>query len=173
MESLIKTILDGNTDGFRKIIQKYEKQLLGTAYHFTHDWDQAKDITQNTFITIYKNLSKFDSTKRFEPWLYKIHLNQCRSEYRKNKIRNQFMKMLMLDSQNSIDHYEVNLDVVRLCIDRLSWKQKTAFILMNIEGYSSKEAAERMDCSDATVRVHLNRAKINIQKKLRKLGYEK
>ena len=83
------------------------------------------------------------------------------------------MKMLMLDSHDSIDHYEVNLDAIRLCIDDLSWKQKTAFILMNIEGYSSKEAAERMDCSDATARVHLNRAKNNIQKKLRKLGYEK
>jgi RNA polymerase sigma-70 factor (ECF subfamily) len=121
MEFLIQNILNGNPDGFRQIIQKYEKQLLKIAYHFIHDWDGAQDITQNTFISLYKNLSKFDSSKAFEPWLYQIHFNQCRSDYRKRKIRNQMMKLFVAEKP-SLDSYQVDSDIIRKCIDECTWK---------------------------------------------------
>ncbi len=167
MESLIKQILGGNPEGFRQIIHQYEDQLLQTAFRFFHDWDDAKDATQNTFIAVHKHLNTFDINKPFAPWIHSIHLNQCRSLYRKKKVWNGLKEAIGLRQSNKHTNPESGeYDFIRTCMDQLSWYQKTAFILMEIEGYSSAEAGERMGCADATARVHLKRAKENLKKKL-------
>lgn len=167
MEPLIKHILDGNPEGFRQIIRQYEDQLLKTAFRFFHDWDDARDATQNTFIAVHKHLNRFDTTKPFAPWIHRIHLNQCRSLYRKKKVWNGLKEAIGLRQTNEPIHPETGeYKFIQSCVAQLSWHQKTAFILMEIEGYSSAEAGERMGCADGTARVHLKRAKENLKKKL-------
>jgi len=63
-------------------------------------------------------------------------------------------------------------ELIQKELEKLSWKQQTAFILMAIEERDSKEAGELMGCSPVTARVHLGRARENLKKALNRLGVE-
>ncbi len=173
MESLIHEILEGNSDAFRDIVKAYDRKLLSMAFRYFHDWEDARDVTQSTFIKVFNNLKRYRTDQPFTPWIYKIHLNSCRSYYRKMKLRKNVLSSLFADDPETteIENSEGDLLIILRCVDRLTWKQKTAFTLMEIEGFSSEEAAGIMGCKPGTVRVHLNRARNNLQTKLKALGY--
>ncbi|NOZ03429.1 MAG: RNA polymerase sigma factor [FCB group bacterium] len=173
MKSVIYEILAGNSDAFREIVKAYDKQLLTMAFRYFHNWEDARDVTQTTFMKVFNNLKRFRTDQPFKPWIYKIHLNTCRSYYRKMKLRKSALAALFAGDPETADvgHAEGDLLIILRCVDRLTWKQKTAFTLMEIEGFSSEEAAGIMGCKPGTVRVHLNRARNNLQTKLRALGY--
>lgn len=173
VKQIIQEILDGNQNAFTSIIDKYSEQLMKIAYQYFHDYDKAKEITHETFIKVYKNIKSFNINKSFAPWIYKIHLNNCRSNYRKQKILSLFDSDGMIDnisSRESTSSYQ-DIEDIMSCVDRLPWKQKTAFILMELEEKPSGEAGLIMNCKDNTARVHLNRAKQKLRKMLKKLDY--
>jgi RNA polymerase sigma-70 factor (ECF subfamily) len=173
MKELIQQILDGDKEAFRTIIQKFSPQLVKLAYRFTWNWDEAREITHRTFIKVYRSMHRFDVDRPFEPWIYRVHINTCKSNYKSNQLR----KKILLPLEHGKNHsasssvdYDASKDIQN-CINTLTWKQKTAFILMEIQGFSSKEAGEIMGCSGSTARVHLKRAKINLRNRLKKMGY--
>jgi RNA polymerase sigma-70 factor (ECF subfamily) len=171
VQDLIRDILNGNQDGFRMIVQRFSNDLLRIAYHFVHDWDEAQDLTQTTWIRCYQNLRRYDVHRPFRPWLYRIHLNVCKAAAaRKQKHRSREIRL----SESGLDvSAEISVDDTTLIlqqIERLSMRQKAAFILVEIEGMDSREAAYVMGCAESTLRVHLARAKQNLREKLMKLG---
>ncbi|MDK9698610.1 MAG: RNA polymerase sigma factor [bacterium] len=142
---------------------------MKTAYHFTGSWDDAEDITQTTFIKAYYNLAKFDVSRPFRPWLFQIHLNNCRSFYRRRRWE-LLLRMPLQKAEAKLTGKAADPDSeekIRAQIDRLSWQQRAAFLLHEVEGYPPEECAESMKCSVATFRVHLFRAKQTLQKRLR------
>lgn len=173
VRQVIQEILAGDKNAFEHIINKYSEQLMNIAYQYFCDYDKAKEVTHTTFIKVYKNLKSFDINQSFNPWIYKIHINNCRTHYRKQKILALFGSDSIIDNISSSDNASLHNDIEEImsCVDKLSWKQKTAFILMEIEGKPSGEAGLLMNCKDNTARVHLNRAKQKLRKMLKKLDY--
>jgi RNA polymerase sigma-70 factor (ECF subfamily) len=172
MKAVIRDILNGNTAAFRQIVQQYDQQLLGIAYQYFHDWEEARDVTQDTFIKFFKNLDRYDPDYPLDPWIYRIHVNTCRSHYRKMKVRKLFFADLPAgESAATVNDVHDDSLVIMNCVDRLPWAQKTAFILIEIKGFTARETAAVLGCKAGTVRVHLNRARKTLQTKLKKLGY--
>lgn len=139
------------------------------AYVFVRDWDEAKDVTQRTFVACYDSLSRYDSTRPFRPWLLRIHLNQCRSASRRRQRR--LLRFFPLD-ENLAEETELPGDeeLIWRQIRRLSAKQRDAFILTEVEEMSVREAAEILKCAESTLRVHVARAKQNLRERLHRLG---
>ncbi len=175
MQEVIERILKGDQNAFRTIVQQYSNELLGFAVRVLGDSDDAQDATQATFIKLFRNLGRYNPEYPFRPWLFKIHLNTCRSMYRQRKNRGWIVSEVVQQSDESA-HRRVTegpeIELIQACIDRLTWKQSSAFQLMEIDGFSAEEAAVSMNCAAATARVHLMRAKQNLQKMLRRSGYE-
>jgi RNA polymerase sigma-70 factor (ECF subfamily) len=168
MRTIIDSILKGEIHVFDQIVTRFNEQFLKIAFHYTQNWENASDITQDTFVKTFRNLKSFDQTKSFDPWIYKIHINSCKNFVRKQKLKRLFFgKYKILESDDIPNDIQPILD----CVNLLSFKQKTAFILMELEGQSSKDAAQIMDCKAETARVHLSRAKTNLKKQLTQLGY--
>ena len=172
MDDVIRKILEGDKEKFRIILQAYNEELLRIAYHFVQNWEDAKDITQNTFIKVYRSLRSYQPKRPFKAWIYRIHLNQCKSAYRKHKRR--IASQVSLDSatDTAAPAWEFTGEeaIILNHVHNLSSKQRAAFIFVEIEGYTSKEAAQIIGCSDSTLRVHLVRAKQNLHKKLKESG---
>ncbi|MCB1060225.1 MAG: RNA polymerase sigma factor [Calditrichaeota bacterium] len=171
MQEVIRDILAGNKNRFREIVNTYGDNLLRVAYHFARNWDDARELTQITLVKCFENLRKYDQRRPFAPWLFKIHVNVCKSFV--GKLRR---SVSLSDSDSTsvtpaapetkVDESEVILRQIA----RLPVKQKTAFILIEIEGMSSTEAAFIMGCKDSTARVHLARAKDTLRQKLTEMG---
>jgi RNA polymerase sigma-70 factor (ECF subfamily) len=172
MDDVIRKILEGDKEQFRIILREYNEELLRIAYHFVQNWDDAKDITQDTFIKVYHSLKGYNPERPFKPWIYRIHLNQCKSAYRRHK-RHVAAHVPLDPSTKATQETREFADeeaIIMYHVQSLSPKQKSAFLLVEIEGYSSREAAEIVGCSDSTLRVHLARAKQSLRKKLEDSG---
>ena len=168
MRSIITEILAGNSDAFRVIVTDNREELLRVAWHFVHDWEEAKDITQETFIRCYRSLNKYDPDQPFRPWLYKIHLNGCRSAAsrwwrrlgRERRVKED--DAVVQESQPENDYSNI-----RTAIERLSKHQKAAFIMIAIEEHSTADAACELGVAESTLRVHLARAREKLRRELK------
>jgi RNA polymerase sigma-70 factor, ECF subfamily len=172
MDNLIKEILDGDKEKFREIVKQYNQDFLRIAYHYSGSWDDAKDIVQTSFIRIYRSLYRFRLGQAFEPWIFRIHLNNCKSAVRRlrwtrlHRVSLESAQELSQESDASSSICAPLLNQIR----SLSSRQRAVFVLVEIEGFSQKEAAKYIGCRESTLRVHLARAKSNLQKRLRRIG---
>lgn len=171
MDDVVRDILAGNKERFRVIVREYGDDLLRVAYHFVRDWDDARDVTQQTFIRCYVKLRSYDSRRPFRPWLYRIHLNGCKSAARRLRQRSaRLVSIHSVEEPSRAAETADDSDRILREMDRLPPRQKAAFVLIEIENFSSSEAAHMLGCSDSTVRVHLARAKQTLRERLKRLG---
>ena len=82
---LVKDILDGNMESFNAIIYKYECLIFKFILAMVKDQEEAKDLTQEVFITAYNKLYTLKGQNKFSSWLYQIARNKSMDYLRKNK----------------------------------------------------------------------------------------
>ena len=92
---LVKDILDGNIDSFNVIIYKYESSIFKFILSMIKDSEEAKDLTQEVFITLYNKLYTYRAQNKFSSWLYQIARNKSVDYLRKNK------RVIQLSIENS------------------------------------------------------------------------
>lgn len=174
---IIGDILNGNTEMFNVITEKYADQLFRVALGYMHSKEEAEDITQEVLIKAYNSLSTFKGNSKLSTWLYRITVNTCLNELKKRKRTSLFssiedIKNKGLDSSNQknpeqqLIEEEINLKV-RKAIDSLPSKQKTAFILQRYKELSQKEISEVMGISEGAVEQLLQRGKKHLKKRLK------
>ena len=69
--------LAGDTDAFEILVTRYERVLFRVACRMLGDHEDARDATQEAFLSAYRKLDRFDTRRRFFSWLYRILLNEC------------------------------------------------------------------------------------------------
>ncbi|MDO9465617.1 MAG: RNA polymerase sigma factor [bacterium] len=181
----IKEAKAGKESAFAQLIEKYMKKTYSMAYALTGNSEDAKDISQETFLRVFRSLGTFNEKSSFKTWLYRIVINLCNDYYRQ-KLR---FKFIFWDKDNE-DAPNRNIETVLMpksmdnnprdkaveselnerlnnAISKLSLKQKAVFVLKNFDGLLIKDIAKTLGCSEGTVKSHLHRACRKIQKKLR------
>ena len=84
-QALIEKFLGGDISAFNTIVWRWEKPICNFAYRYVGGLDMAKEVTQQTFIRVYKNLHRLKDLSRFSTWLHQIALNICRDEMKRKK----------------------------------------------------------------------------------------
>ena len=74
-------------NAWEKLVKEYESMVYHIAYRMMQNEQEAKDISQEIFIKVYRNLPKFDGKSAFSTWLYRIAVNTCIDTLRKNKTK--------------------------------------------------------------------------------------
>ena len=184
-EELISAIIDGNKLYFKILVNKYQSLVLNTCFHFTHNKNDAEDITQEVFIKVYESIKNFNYQSKLSTWLYRIAVNKSLNFIRDNKKREIFSRIESVFNKNTKYEEQIEaptsiieeesdsiklqrLTILRASIQLLPENQKTAFILHNYEEISYQEIAEIMNTSLASVEGLIHRAKINVQKNILK-----
>ncbi|HXE14116.1 MAG TPA: sigma-70 family RNA polymerase sigma factor [Bryobacteraceae bacterium] len=85
--ALIRAAQGGNTDAFERLVRNYDHSVLRLAYNLLRSQEDARDIYQETFLRVYKNLDSFRFDCSFHTWLYRIVSNLCLDQLRKRKVR--------------------------------------------------------------------------------------
>ncbi|MCK9303951.1 MAG: RNA polymerase sigma factor [Bacteroidales bacterium] len=172
-EQIIQDIISGNKDAYRELVEKYQRMVFRTAIGFLHSREDAEDITQDIFIKVYESLKSFKGKSEFSTWLYRITINTSINFANRNKknwllqsIENLFDKSN--NEKNPLELLETSErdHMVREAIDSLPDAQRTAFVLSKYEELPQKKIALIIGKSEGAVEQLLNRAKMNLQKKL-------
>jgi len=82
---LISDFLNGDDAAFEQLVNRYLKPIYNFLYQFTKDRDSLDDLTQETFIKVWKNIRKFDQSKNFRVWIYAIAKNTAYDFLKKKK----------------------------------------------------------------------------------------
>lgn len=163
---LIKRFKDGDKTAFNKLVAKHKDKVRNLVFLTLGDSDYVDDISQDVFISIFHKLGDFRFESKFTTWLYRITVNKCRDYLRKKRVRSIFVPMQDSDEGPSTRIRSESIDVpglVRKAIVRLPDKLRIPLILRDIDGFSYKEIAEKLDCEVGTVKSRIFRARESLK----------
>ncbi|MFH2035213.1 MAG: sigma-70 family RNA polymerase sigma factor [Candidatus Zixiibacteriota bacterium] len=172
---IISKIKDGQSKAFSELVKLYKNQVAALAYKMVGDYDEAADIMQNVFVKVDQNIWRYDESKRFYTWLYRITVNASIDYMRKhNRHQHESIDNIVekADDKFISPEDEFNRNRIREYIDdathSLNEKQRNAFVLRDMKGVEIDDVANIMDMPEATVRWYLYRARAKIKKELLK-----
>ena len=130
---------------FDNIYEEYFDKVLSVVKND----DDAEDICQETFISVYKNLSKFREESNIYTWIYRIAINKTYDFFKKRKIEFEINDdVLSLPEDVNFDTKVILQEKLKLISD----KEREIVILKDIYGYKLKEIAEMKDMNLSTVK---------------------
>ncbi len=174
---LVERFQSGEPDAFNEIVDRCRGHVYSLAYRFTHNCEDAYDISQEVFIKVFRSLSKLKDSSAFDAWLRRVTVNACMDHLRRRRNDHQALDDFpYLDYEfpaggghalpdRPIENNELRRVIAR-AVEQLPKRQKKVFILRHYEGLSLKEIAKTLNCSLGTVKAHLFRATRRLRKLL-------
>ena len=163
--ALLQRCQQGHEESFRQLVDKYQRRTYWIAFNMLSNYETAREISQEAFIRVYRNIARFDVKKNFYTWLYQIVVNLCIDRMRKLS----HGKSVNLDGVGGLADPHLGPSEsgqktelrgrVHQALDRLPPKYKAVLTLRDIQGFSCEEISEIVDCTNATVRWRLHRAR--------------
>jgi RNA polymerase sigma-70 factor (ECF subfamily) len=162
-QRLIHEAKSGSHEAFRSLVERYMKHAYNVAYSFVNDHDDAEDVAQEAFVRTYRSLHFFRGDSEFSTWLYRIVTNVSLNRLKQKKTKS-MRELPHLDVySNMIGHNPISssqLDAkmhIEKVLHQLPTLQRSVVILRHIEGFSTKQVANILRCSEGTVKTHLFR----------------
>lgn len=163
---LVEQIRQGIRAAYGELVRRYEKKLIRTIHRMVGNAETAEDLAQETFLKAYDRLDRFDSSKRFGPWLFQIGVNTAIDWLRRNKRRHRLSLHELnqgegnyeppdADPRNELDlAQEVHHVLAQIPVD-----YRTVLTLRDLEGFPCSEVAAIIGRREPTVRWRLLRAR--------------
>jgi len=174
---LIEECRGGNLNNFRRLVALTSPFAFSVAFRILCDEDQAKDVVQETMVTIWQKLKKIRSSEGYKTWVYRIVVNKCYDQLRKKKRNPEFLadEKVWASISNNISvgpsadlENKETAQILRLLTNKLSPKQKTVFILADLEEMSADEISEITGISKSGVKANLYYARKSISEMVEK-----
>jgi RNA polymerase sigma-70 factor (ECF subfamily) len=153
--------------GFEALMRQYERLVLVTALRIAGNMEDAKDISQEVFLRLYRNLDKVRSMDNLTGWLYRVTVNACFDLRRR---RPALVPVELADdlASSAIDPQQAASDgerrrALEMSLRILSEKERAAVVLRDLEGLSTEETAAALGSSPATVRSQISKARVKLK----------
>jgi RNA polymerase sigma-70 factor, ECF subfamily len=173
--TLVKRFVDGDESTFRLLLQRHKEKVRNIVFLTIGESDVIDDISQEVFITVYKNLKNFRFESQFTTWLYRITVNKSKDYLRKKNIRKIFVPIKEASGVQNYESVAEKRDTSKIVMDAISKlpnKLKVPLLLKDIEGFSYQEIAETTNCEIGTVKSRIFRAREGLKKILRPIESE-
>jgi RNA polymerase sigma-70 factor, ECF subfamily len=163
----------GDREAFRALYDTYKDRVYSIAYYFFHaDADAASEVTQQVFLKLMRELTRFRGDAAFSTWLYRLVVNACvdRSRSRrKDAIGEDSVVLDRMAAHPSHEEFFARREVaesVQQAIAALPGKLRAAILLRYFEDLSYADMAAALNCSIGTVASRLSRGHRLLAKKL-------
>jgi len=170
---LVQTIRAGDTDAFETLVRRKTTKVYAVCYRVIGNAEDAKDISQLVFLKLWENLEKYDPQYAFDTWLYRMVTNVAIDFMRNKQSRDnavnsnlRLVKTAADPEQTVVMQRKEVENVFNEIATVLSPKQKTVFIMNQMEDLPSAEIARILGCRESTVRNHLFNARKLMQQQL-------
>ena len=177
---LIRRILSGDDEAFSTLMRKHQKGVHALIWRKIGDFHIAEEITQDTFIQVYKKLGTLEDPNRFEGWLYVIANRLCINWIKRNKVKMDKLNMQSLEDthpeevekasyqyhishqrETEITNHRQNL--AKTLLQQLPESERTIVTLHYLGKMTSKEIGKFLGVSVNTIKSRLRRARKRLQ----------
>jgi RNA polymerase sigma-70 factor (ECF subfamily) len=172
----------GETAAFDHLVNERSGDVYALLYRLTEDPEEAKDLTQETFLRAFQNIGRFRGDANLKTWLYRIAINQARNRWRWWRRRRRDVTV-SLDAQDGQQEQPLASRLravgnnpeqetlareretsLRLALRSLSRSYREAVILRDVEGLSYEEIAVALEISIGTVKSRLSRGRLELRR---------
>ena len=181
----IERLRAGEAAAFDRLVRERSGEVFALLYRLTDDAEEARDLTQETFLRAFQHIDRFRGEADLKTWLYRIAINQARNRWRWWRRRRQERHVSLdstdgqheqplsarLRSKESADPEQLTLArereaALRTALGTLGRPYREAVILRDVEGLSYEEIAAALEISVGTVKSRLSRGRMELRRKL-------
>lgn len=183
---LIRKLRERDEKAFREMIERYGDQVYNLTFRMLGNREEAEDLAQEVFITVFKSIDSFRGESKFSTWLYRITANHCKNRIkylarRHDRKQHEFDEMLVKEGADSAltapsqsrrpdKHVEgIELEkIMQRCIAELDEDHRILIVLRDIQDLTYDEICTITNLPDGTVKSRLHRARLALRKKMLK-----
>lgn len=161
VRELVRCCLRGDQWAMRDLVERFQGQVFGLCYRMLGNRQDAEDAAQETFIRVLKNLSRWDATRDFEPWLLAIAGNRCRTALSARR-RRASEPLVEIPSWNACRESQTAAHLaeeVERGLHRLRPDYRQAFVLFHQNQMPYEQIAETMSRPVGTIKTWIHRAR--------------
>ena len=170
-ESLLQGLRTGRRDAFERLYDEQHPSIYNLCARILGDREEAKDVTQETFIAAFSNPPTADSSLKLRAWLYRVATNACFDHLRSRKKIGGDDGMVE-ELASPIDEFTraETVAAVEQTLGELNERYRTVLVLKDLHGLPPEEIAEVMEVSRPTADVLVHRARASFKAAFAKLG---
>jgi RNA polymerase sigma-70 factor (ECF subfamily) len=180
----VTKFLDGDESAFSWIVRRWEGKVYSLAWRMLGSREDAQDVVQETFLSVFKAIRGLRDPGSFPTWLYQIALNHCRAR-RKSRASERQRSEYILDQTGPAGGILSNvpavergaeklesIDIIRKALAGLGEDHRTAIVLKEYLGLSLEELASVMECPLSTAKSRLYNGLKGVQRNLKRMGID-
>lgn len=164
----------GDASGYTELYNRYAKEVYNTIYRLVRHTAEAEDLLQETFVSAFQSIDRFEHTGGFRAWIKRIAINKSISWMRRQKIRMVELETsgAVVPEEEAIDEkaFVMRVEEVRKAIDALPEGYRTVVQLYLFENIPQEEIGQLLGLAHNTVRIQYHRAKQKILQNLKQGG---
>jgi RNA polymerase sigma-70 factor (ECF subfamily) len=178
LKALAAAFKGGDQRSYRTLVDSLSRTLMAMAYRYTGDWEWARDLTQETWIKVYRQIGRWNPGRSFSAWLHVIHRNGCLDHLRRGWVRYETTPGDEVVSQLTgagPDNPEEDLERLefhqrlKAALGQLSESQRQVFLRVDLEQGDQKAVAQALGIKFATLRTTLHFARKRVATFLREM----
>jgi RNA polymerase sigma-70 factor (ECF subfamily) len=180
-KEVIESCKAGDRKAFAEIVLHYQKRVFNIAYRMLGNREEAKDLAQEVFLSVFESIKDLRKEIKFDAWLTQVTLNHCRNRWKYLKRRHYFNSDSLDDpvetedgnmprpipdpSNNPETHYEKKM--IQVFVQRgllqLKEDQRELIVLRDLQGLSYEEIGKLFHLSEGTIKSKLHRARMDLK----------
>ena len=166
---------EGDMAAFEEIYNRHHRRVYSICLRMLQNASEAEDLTQDVFIQLYRKIGSFRGDSAFTTWLHRMTVNQVLMHFRKRTVKfektteeGETPDQIVTGTANPHKMQIVDKLALENAIDQLPDGYKNVFVLHDVEGFEHEEVARILGCSVGTSKSQLHKARLKLQKLLRK-----
>ncbi len=179
---LVAASKNGDQDAFAQLVQRYQRRVFNLVYRMLQQYEEATEITQETFLAAWQGLPAFRGDARFPTWLYRIAYN-CSLKQLELRKRDRALQVALeteqvLEDANNENRANAEIDardrqaLIQEHLSHLPAKYRIVLILRHLQDMTYEEMAEILAIPIGTIKTHLFRARNLLKERLQSLNRE-
>jgi RNA polymerase sigma-70 factor (ECF subfamily) len=181
---LLRRLRERDERAFKEMVEQYQNQIFNLLYRMVGSKEEAEDLAQEVFVTVFKSIDQFRGESKFSTWLYRIAANHCKNRIkylarRHDRDHGEFDEALARDEAPGAVAAPVEVPrpdaalegvererVLQEAIASLDEEQRLVIVLRDVEELSYEEICEITGLPEGTVKSRLHRARMALKERI-------
>ena len=188
-KEVIENCKAGDEKAFAEIVLQCQKKVFNIAYRMLGNAEEAKDLSQEVFLSVFESIKDLKDEVKFNAWLTQITLNHCRNRWKYLKRRQYFSSDSLDDpietedgtvpralydpSDNPETHFEKKMiqQFIQRGLLKLKEDQRELLVMRDLQGFSYEEMGESLGLPEGTIKSKLHRARMDLKEVLKRSSH--